>query len=70
MKPHAKDRPRDAQAVLNVLAPVHEREEKKSPPEARTIMASDTDIDILLPEGADETVETVEASEAPADDAN
>jgi serine/threonine protein kinase len=56
MKPHAKDRPQDAQAVLNVLAPVHEREERKSPPEARTIMASDADIDILLPEGADETV--------------
>jgi hypothetical protein len=56
LKPHAKDRPKDAQAVLNVLRPIREMEEKKSKADARTIMATDTDIDILLPEGAAETV--------------
>ena len=68
LKPHAKDRPRDAQAVLNVLVPVREVEEKaksrskskrkrKKPKKiARTIMATDADVDILLPEGAEETV--------------
>jgi len=56
LKPHAKDRPRDAQAVLNVLRPVRETQAKKGQPEARTIMATDTDVDILLPEGAAETV--------------
>ncbi len=56
LKPHAKDRPRDAQAVLNVLRPAQEAAEKKRQPEARTIMATDLDVDILLPEGAAETV--------------
>jgi serine/threonine protein kinase len=56
LKPHAKDRPRDAQAVLNVLRPVPEMPSKKSKHDARTIMATDTDLDILLPEGAAETV--------------
>ena len=56
LKPHAKDRPRDAQAVLNVLCPVREAQEKKGRADARTIMATDTDVDILLPEGAAETV--------------
>jgi hypothetical protein len=66
LKPHAKDRPKDAQAVLNVLVPVREVEEqekrrgkkkkKKAKKEARTIMATDADVDILLPAGADETV--------------
>jgi Protein kinase domain len=56
LKPHAKDRPRDAQAVLNVLRPVREARAKKGRPDARTIMATDTDVDILLPEGAAETV--------------
>jgi serine/threonine protein kinase len=66
LKPHAKDRPQDAQAVLNVLVPVREAEDKakrrdkkkrkKTPREARTIMATDADVDILLPDGADETV--------------
>ena len=56
LKPHAKDRPKDAQAVLNVLRPAPETEGKKSKREARTIMATDSDLDILLPEGAAETV--------------
>ena len=67
LKPHAKDRPKDAQAVLNVLSPVRDpaakdraakkgKKKKKSAPVARTIMASDTNIDILIPDGADETV--------------
>jgi hypothetical protein len=56
LKPHAKDRPQDARAVLNVLSPMREAREKKSQPEARTIMATDTDVDILLPRGAAETV--------------
>jgi hypothetical protein len=56
LKPHAKDRPRDAQAVLNVLCPVRAEAKKNSQPDARTIMATDTDVDIVLPEGAAETV--------------
>ncbi len=67
LRPHAKDRPKDAQAVLNVLCPVREIDDKdqkgkkkgskkKRRREARTIMASDADLDILIPEGADETV--------------
>lgn len=67
LKPHAKDRPQNAQAVLNVLVPVREVEEekdkhrskkkkKKAKKETRTIMATDADVDILLPDGADETV--------------
>gem|GEM_PF-1176806 len=56
LKPHAKDRPKDAKAVLNVLSPVRKAGKQKSQPAARTIMATDTDIDILLPEGAAETV--------------
>jgi serine/threonine protein kinase len=75
VKPHAKDRPRDAQAVLNVLCPVREAEEKeksrgkkkkkKAKREARTIMATDADVDILLPEGAEETVFMPRGSGAP-----
>jgi serine/threonine protein kinase len=75
LKPHAKDRPQDAQAVLNVLCPVREVEEhtragdgaKRSVPkrEARTIMATDADMDILLPEGADETVFMPRSAGAP-----
>lgn len=56
LQPHAKDRPRDAQAVLNVLCPVRGVTQRKSQPDARTIMATDADVDILLPEGAAETV--------------
>jgi hypothetical protein len=56
LKPHAKDRPKDAQAVLNVLCPVREAAQAKTQADARTIMATDTDVDILLPEGAAETV--------------
>ena len=56
LKPHAKDRPKDAQAVLNVLRPAPEMGGKKRKRDARTIMATDTDLDILLPEGAAETV--------------
>ncbi|NIS07145.1 MAG: protein kinase [Gammaproteobacteria bacterium] len=65
LKPHAKDRPQDARAVLNVLCPIREMEENTTSRngqntsvarEARTIMATDADVDILLPEGADETV--------------
>lgn len=76
VKPHAKDRPQNAQAVLNVLCPVRETEEnakvvsqgkpsRKPPREARTIMATDADVDILLPEGADETVFMPRGSGAP-----
>ncbi|GMQ75071.1 MAG: hypothetical protein BMS9Abin01_0315 [Gammaproteobacteria bacterium] len=65
LKPHAKDRPKDAQAVLNVLGPVRRAQDKKPQPEARTIMASDTDVDILLPEGAAETVFMPRGSGAP-----
>jgi serine/threonine protein kinase len=65
LKPHAKDRPKDARAVLNVLGPVHKAQRKRVQPEARTIMATDTDVDFLLPEGAAETVFMPRGSGAP-----
>ena len=56
LKPHGKDRPPDAQAVLNVLCPVRPAQATTRKPEARTIMATDADMSILLPKGAAETV--------------
>jgi len=56
LKPHAKDRPPDAQAVLNVICPVREAQDKRSQQESRTIVATDSNTDPLPSEGAEPVV--------------
>jgi serine/threonine protein kinase len=64
LKPHAKDRPKDAQTVLNVFRPVRGMEDKKRERDARAVTGTDTDtdsgtdtdLDVELPEGASATV--------------
>jgi serine/threonine protein kinase len=55
VQPHAKERPQDAQAVLNVLSPGRSDKAEESRDD-RTLLQSDLLADVRIPEGAADTV--------------